>query len=240
MRLITEDNIEQLENLTFSRNINVLLHNNDITPQNIVNQIKRTLMNNRRENRPANAQVGPFKPEMAGLSPDSLPEFQGSPDYPNVSPAYQSPEDELTKMIRNSSDSPPYNPFVSDSPPFNPTTPDFPPPESSPQPQVDFGSDELNTFFRSLPEKSKKDLLALPQKEHRVILRRVMLMQEQKKIDKQKESLLNTINEKSQANQILNVEENKNDADIKNNSQENNEENNANSNNSSEVKKINL
>jgi DNA-directed RNA polymerase II subunit RPB2 len=128
MRIITEDNIEQLENLTFSKNINVLLHNNDMTPQNIVNQIKRTIMNIRRENRPVNAQVGPFKPEMARLSPDSLPEFQGSPDYPNVSPAYQSPEDELTKMIRNSSDSPPYNPFVSESPPFNPTTPDYPPP----------------------------------------------------------------------------------------------------------------
>jgi hypothetical protein len=130
MRLITEDNIEQLENLTFSKNINVLLHENDMTPSFIVNQIKRKLMNIKRDNQPANSQVGPFKPEIAGILPGSpdLPPFQGSPDYPDTSPAYQSPEDELTKMIRNSSDSPPYNPFVSESPPFNPTTPDFPPP----------------------------------------------------------------------------------------------------------------
>jgi len=130
MRIITEDNIEQLENLTFSKNINILLHENDMTPNFIVNQIKRTLMNAKRDNQSAIVQAGPFNPETARILPDSpdLPPFQGSPDYPDTSPAYQSPEDELTKMIKNSSDSPPYNPFVSESPPFNPTTPDFPPP----------------------------------------------------------------------------------------------------------------
>jgi DNA-directed RNA polymerase II subunit RPB2 len=112
MRIITEDNIEQLENLTFSKNINVLLHNNDITPQNIVNQIKRKIMNTKSDIK----------------TPEMPMEVQGSPEYPDVSPAYESPENELKEMFRNSSVSPPYNPFVSESQSFNPTTPDFPPP----------------------------------------------------------------------------------------------------------------
>jgi len=129
MRIITEDNIEQLENLTFSKNINVLLHENDITPQNIVNQIKRNLMNTKADIKTPEQPILPTNQESPDY-PDTSPAFQGSPDYPNVSPAYESPENELTEMIRNSSASPPYNPFVSESPPFNPTTPDFPPPDN--------------------------------------------------------------------------------------------------------------
>jgi DNA-directed RNA polymerase II subunit RPB2 len=127
MRIITEDNIEQLENLTFSKNINVLLHDKDITPQNIVNQIKRKLMNTKSDIKtPEMPIVAQGSPDY----PDVSPAYQESPDYPDVSPAYRSPEDELTQIIRNSSASPPYNPFVSESPPFQPTTPDFPPPDN--------------------------------------------------------------------------------------------------------------
>ena len=39
MRIITDDNIQQLQNLSFSKNINKLTHRNDITPQIIINDI---------------------------------------------------------------------------------------------------------------------------------------------------------------------------------------------------------
>jgi DNA-directed RNA polymerase II subunit RPB2 len=127
MRIITEDNIEQLENLTFSKNINLLLHDMDITPQNIVNQIKRGIMNTKSDIKTPEQPIAPEYQESPDF-PDTSPAYQESPDYPNVSPAYEPKEDELTDIIKNSASSPPYNPFVSESPPFNPTTPDFPPP----------------------------------------------------------------------------------------------------------------
>jgi hypothetical protein len=126
LRIITEDNIEQLENLTFSKNINLLLHDMDITPQNIVNQIKRGIMNTKPDIKTPQQPIAPINQESPDF-PETSPAYQESPDYPNVSPAYEPKEDELTDIIKKSASSPPYNPFVSESPPFNPTTPDFSP-----------------------------------------------------------------------------------------------------------------
>jgi len=145
MRIITEDNIEQMENMTFSKNINVLLHENDMTPRVIVASIKRTLMNaerEKRDNQRANVPIGPFNPETIPDSPEFPPALQGSPDYPDTSPAFQSPENELTEMFKRSDSSPPYNPFVSDSSPFQPRSPDFPPPRSPDFPPPNSGDFE--------------------------------------------------------------------------------------------------
>ena len=138
MRIITEDNIEQMENMTFSKNINVLLHENDMTPRFIVSQIKKTLMNTKPDNQTPTVQGGPTSPESPPFAP-------GSPDYPDTSPAYEENEDELAEMaekFKRSDASPPYNPFVSESPPFAPTTPDFPPPRSPDFPPPDSGDFE--------------------------------------------------------------------------------------------------
>jgi len=129
MRIITEDNIEQLENLTFSKNINLLLHDMDITPQNIVNQIKRGIMNTKPDIKTPQQPIAPINKESPDF-PETSPAYQESPDYPNVSPAYEPKEDVLTDIIKKSASSPPYNPFVSESPPFNPTTPDYSPSDS--------------------------------------------------------------------------------------------------------------
>jgi len=115
MRIITEDNIEQMENMTFSKNINLLLNDNDINPKNIINQIKRSLMNTKQGVQSPIMQMGG-------------PIIPGSPDYPDTSPAYQSNEGELENMFKRSVSSPPYNPFVSESPPFIPRSPDYPRP----------------------------------------------------------------------------------------------------------------
>ena len=122
MRIITEDNIQQLENMSFSKNIKKLLHDDAATPETVITDIKMKL---RKTELPGRT---PVSPEFAPGSPESPPFAPGSPAYNPESPPYN-PE------------SPPYNPvFDPDSPPFapdltpeerspdfNPTTPDEPP-----------------------------------------------------------------------------------------------------------------
>ena len=43
MRIITEENIDQLENLTYSKNMDKLMYTTNIEPQKIINEIKKTL-----------------------------------------------------------------------------------------------------------------------------------------------------------------------------------------------------
>ena len=128
LRIITEDNIEQLDNMTFSKNIDMLLFKKDVTPNSIVDEIKKKLNT---VSRGADVYATPESPK------------DPSPTYPEgVSPAYQPTEEELMNMFKESSDSPKYNPVSPNSPAYNPnspvynptspvynpTSPDFPPP----------------------------------------------------------------------------------------------------------------
>jgi DNA-directed RNA polymerase II subunit RPB2 len=116
MRIITEDNIKQLENMSYSKNIGKLLFKNDITPQEIIYSIKKDLDSTRR------------KPDVYA-TPESIRVKTPSPDYPNVSPAYVDPNSPSPRSDRSS---PPYNPFSPEqepySPPYNPNTPPYSPP----------------------------------------------------------------------------------------------------------------
>ena len=87
MRLITEDNIAQLENLSFSKNIEKLTHIKDITPKRIIENIKKTL---EKREKIALTPMSIISPElMIAHSPDFPPppeeyfEHDGkSPDFP--------------------------------------------------------------------------------------------------------------------------------------------------------------
>jgi hypothetical protein len=119
MRIITEDNIQQLENMSFSKNIEKLTGfstinqvSDDIklrlrstkqpagmdTPESIVPQIQKDA-----------SESWEFEGKPLDISPD-YPNV--SPDYPNVSPAYQPESGEVDSNIKTNS-SPPYNPFAS-------------------------------------------------------------------------------------------------------------------------------
>jgi len=130
MRIITEENIKQMENLMFSKNINKLLFEKEVNPKNIIKQIQDVLKTSRLKN---DVYRTPF------------PEKTPSPTYPDVSPAYQPTAEELAQMP-NYSSSPAYQP-VSDSyspqfilhspeeplpnfdgPRFSPHSPEEPPP----------------------------------------------------------------------------------------------------------------
>ena len=116
MRIITEDNIKQLENMSYSKNIGKLLFKPDITPHDITYSIKRDLEAMRK-----NTDVY--------ATPESIRIKTPSPDYPNVSPAYVPSNSPSPRSDRSS---PPYNPFSPEqepySPPYNPNTPPYSPP----------------------------------------------------------------------------------------------------------------
>jgi DNA-directed RNA polymerase II subunit RPB2 len=143
MRIITEDNIEQLENLSYSNNIDKLMFTKNIQPQEIVNEIKSTL---RKGAKDVNEYL---------LTPKHIEVKEPSPDFPDTSPAYEPSQEE--EIIRNDDNSPPYNPFSDDnSPPYNPfsddnigpTTPSMSPPEDI---------DEINERIRQSNLQLRKD-----------------------------------------------------------------------------------
>jgi DNA-directed RNA polymerase II subunit RPB2 len=116
MRLITEDNIEQLENMSFSKNIDKLLHQTSVMPTSIVYNTRKELLKDK------------SKPDVY-LTPK-----EESITYPeDVSPAYQATEEELAEMFKKSSndDSPQYNPYSpveEENKQFSPHSPTEPPP----------------------------------------------------------------------------------------------------------------
>jgi hypothetical protein len=100
MRIITEDNLEQVQNMSYSKNIDALMGVKDITPKSLIAAIKKQLQEKR----------GPQRhtpPDVYTKTP--------SPDFPtDVSPAYQPSEiDSLVEGLDKNTDSPIYNPYGS-------------------------------------------------------------------------------------------------------------------------------
>jgi DNA-directed RNA polymerase II subunit RPB2 len=124
MRIITEDNIQQLENMSFSKNINLLIGSEITEPKSIINQIKRKLFDNRKngldtpESIVENIPTSPdFSPPYAETSPAyESPTSSSSPSYPETSPAYESPTSPSSSPYEPTSpSSPPYNPFENEN-----------------------------------------------------------------------------------------------------------------------------
>ena len=145
LRIITEDNIEQLSNMTFSKNIEKLLFSETETPQTIINDIKKRLVDVKPiVNVPGSCEQA-AAPAPSPEYPDASPAYQptetsplqeddtGSPQYNPVSPAYNpnSPAYDPNSPAYNPN-SPVYNPtspaYDPNSPVYNPTSPTEPPP----------------------------------------------------------------------------------------------------------------
>jgi DNA-directed RNA polymerase II subunit RPB2 len=161
MRIITEDNIDQLINMSYSNNINELLKSKE-NLEELANSYKGMIMGKKRElyskpvtkNIPKEAPEYPeikmeetpefkpvitpsFSPESPPFAPDSQPNTDSPPFAPDSQPNTASPPFASASPAYNPmSDSPP---FVLGSPVYNPNTPSSPPyaPESpSIQPQI--------------------------------------------------------------------------------------------------------
>jgi len=131
LRLITEENIKQMENMSYSKNIGKLLFKEDITPMEITQMIKKELDSLR------------GKPDVYS-TPESIVFKTPSPEYATGSPAYQPGEEEMDanspaynplantpSPIYNplaNTPSPIYNPLANTpSPPYNPNSPAYNP-----------------------------------------------------------------------------------------------------------------
>ncbi len=112
MRIITEDNINQMENMAFSRNIGKLMQSDDVVdPMKVVQNTREQMT--KTVGAPAEPVSAPTKYE-----PDPLAVFDNISPVDNKSPAY----------VPGSSDSIPYAPGVaSDSPPYATGSPGFAP-----------------------------------------------------------------------------------------------------------------
>jgi hypothetical protein len=151
MRIITEDNIDQIENMSFSNNLNALTKNKADTPNSLVVQIKQILSKGYAGNQMATfesiqssigtqgspdsipfAQDSPDSIPFAPKSPDSIPFAPGSPV--NLDNVYQPTDAEYQHLMESvNPDSPAYDPnspYVpekhgqSNSAVYNPNTPD--------------------------------------------------------------------------------------------------------------------
>jgi hypothetical protein len=119
MRIITEENIDQLENLTYSKNMDKLMYTTNIEPQKIINEIKKNLTDSMKHPKtPGDA----YTPE----NPDNLPMRDQDKDTNFV----EDGDDRMLKALYDVPDSddnsPPYAP--SDSPPYVPKNDSYSPP----------------------------------------------------------------------------------------------------------------
>jgi len=128
MRLLTEDTIQQLENMTFSKNIDKLTFRNN--PKEVVTDIQKIL-----QEKPLIAPSPEFEIVSSTPSPEfpnTSPAYQSSPEFPNTSPAYQSSPSPTSPefMLESQKES------------FQPITPEGIPPQEETQPQEEYNIDE--------------------------------------------------------------------------------------------------
>ena len=127
MRIITEDNIDQLVNMSYSNNINELLKSKENLGE-LANSYKEMIYGKKREiySKPVMKNAPKEVPEYPEIKMDETPEFQpATPSYSPESPPF-SPESPPFAP-----GSPAYNPNT-DSPPFAPGSPGYNPNTDSP------------------------------------------------------------------------------------------------------------
>jgi hypothetical protein len=135
MRIITDDNIDQLMNMTYSDNINKLLQNDTTDLTKLINEYKRNLSNQigneKREKTNKSMQLYEMQSRITPETPPEMqlrqPESDDSIPYAPYSPAYEPGSDE----IRYDATSPAYVPgspvYYVTSPAYNPTSPTYNP-----------------------------------------------------------------------------------------------------------------
>ena len=181
MRIITEDNIDQLLSMNYSNNINKLLYNNDDkditeTIKQINENITTTLRNTHKSYIKDETPVIP-EPVQIDDTPEYIPYAPGSPAYvPGTSDSYNS-------------GSPAYVPGSSEEVEHISSTPDYyerKEPENGVidvKPKYNY-PDDLDYYYLNLSEEEKKSLLNKPFEEKVAYLRDVKAKKQQELADK--------------------------------------------------------
>jgi DNA-directed RNA polymerase II subunit RPB2 len=174
MRIITEDNIDQVMNMSYSDNIGKLLKTGDYKDlPNLYNKYRGKIAEQTR-NKATRPRIStsesdssvPYADASPAYNPMSSPEYDpNSPAYdPNASPAYDpnaSPPYDPNSPAYDPNASPPYNPnspaYDPVSPNFEPHSPDEPPPVEG----IKIKNSEVKTEFDALPERDKIMLMKM-------------------------------------------------------------------------------
>jgi hypothetical protein len=152
MRIITEDNIDQLMNMSYSDNINKLLKKDNTDLTKLIGDYKSSMLNNiRAEASERNARIS--KNTQINFQP--TPPSEDSVPYAEGSPAYQPGSDDSMGFFETGNspqynpNSPPYAPgspaYAPTSPPYAPTSPPYAPTSPAYAP----GSPAYNSFSSS-------------------------------------------------------------------------------------------
>jgi len=149
MRIITEDNIDQLMNVSYSDNISKLLKTGDYKDLPALYSKYKNEISQQTQEKTFNAR------SPMSDSDSSISFAPGSPAYdPNASPAY----DPNASPAYDPNASPAYNPHTpEDSPNFEPHSPEEPPPVEG----IKIQNEEVKTQFDSLPERDKIALMKM-------------------------------------------------------------------------------
>uniref|UniRef100_A0A6C0DRM1 DNA-directed RNA polymerase n=1 Tax=viral metagenome TaxID=1070528 RepID=A0A6C0DRM1_9ZZZZ len=118
MRFITEDNIEQLENMTYSKNIDKLMFTDKFSAKSVINNVRRELDETAKKMNIAN---------LSGPTDNITLVTTGSPEYAEGSPAFFPNEGDITSPYTGE-----FNPNTPSPSPliYYPNSPDMPPPDS--------------------------------------------------------------------------------------------------------------
>jgi DNA-directed RNA polymerase II subunit RPB2 len=120
MRIITEDNIEQMENMSFSKNIDLLTHIKNITMNEVISDVKRTIYLNNENKMKKNKALKPtfvleeeLKEELKEDSLLDIPntQIQDTADSGESSPQFKISTDSTSSQSTSSNDSIPYAPY---------------------------------------------------------------------------------------------------------------------------------
>jgi hypothetical protein len=128
MRIITEDNIDQLVNMSYSNNINELLKSKE-NLEELASSYKGMIYGKKRElySKPVQKNVPKEVPEYPEIKMEETPEFKPvTPSFSPESPPFASEGQPNTDSPPFAPGSPAYNPNT-DSPPFAPESPAYNP-----------------------------------------------------------------------------------------------------------------
>jgi hypothetical protein len=207
MRLITDDNVDQLMSMSYSKNIMELTKNVDVLKDFInvekdkpeketenelvkdadqINEFIKTYINYMNRKIKTN-EFDARKKERAEMNTVNVEDDESS-SAEIVFP--ETPESQSSSTDENMEQQEIAGPTTPDeAPPTNingPTTPSDSPPTSQPnnlEPEIDFGTKEYNDFYESLPMKSKKMIMGLPPKDRLWILKKTKLLKDRKMME---------------------------------------------------------
>ncbi len=190
MRIITEDNVDQLLNLSYqSKNINKLLHlDNERDIKYVIEQYKQQIDTKKQEEKPL-IPVEPIEPRDLNYSPEESSQIipsenqqqeqqKESPQYvPLESPPYAPGSLESPPYAPGSLESPPYAPGSLESPPYAPGSTnglESPPYALTGGQALIFQDSFLNETFNKLSGDMQGKILQLPEDQRVVVMKEII------------------------------------------------------------------